>query len=273
MEIVLYFMFWIKIDQVLRWTKRETRPVNTRKPTIYLCSATSLRVIFFLIGVIACCISVCGCADRDASAGIVQRIDRLTEMLTQLENGIDFRLNVVAEYRTDAQKYLRWAWLKRIVNRDKLINEYNRFNLRAEGYERKYNSKGEDMLRIIEEFDRLIQEFDTLSRHSRISRRAKARIQQFNQDIEKASPRLLGKLAQLERSKSELASIMNETEYSVMENPPRLTRGEVAWSVPDVDVVLKAAQLGLSLGGKSKFCKGAAILLSIVEVLRAIEKE
>jgi len=247
--------------------------VNTRKLSICLGSATSLHVILLLIGVIACFISVCGCADRDASAGIVQRIDRLTEMLKQLENGTDFRLNVIAEYRTDAKKYLRWVWLKRMVNRDKLIKEYNRFNLRAEGYERQYNSKCEDMLRIIEECDRLIQECDKLSRDSRISRRAKARIQQFNQDVEKASPRLLGKLAQLEQSKFELGRIMKETAYSVMENPPRLPRGEVAWRVPDGDVVLKAAQLGLSLGGKSKFCKGAAILLSIVEVVRAIENE
>ena len=66
---------------------------------------------------------------------------------------------------------------------------------------------------------------------------------------------------------------MKKTKYSVMENPPRLPRGEEDWRVPDVGVVLKAAQLGLSLGGKSMFCKGAAILLSIVELAYAIEKE
>lgn len=247
--------------------------MNARKPAICRNPATPLHAVLLLIGAIACCISVCGCADRDASAGIVQRIDRLTEIFPQLENGIDFRLNIVAQYRTEAQKYLRWAWLKRMVNRDQLIKEYNRFNLKAEEYERKYNAKCEDMLRIVEECERLIQECDTLPRNSRISRRAQARIQQFNQDIEKASPRLLEKLAQLERSKSELGRIMKETEYSVMENPPRLPHGEVAWRVPDAGVVLKAAQLGLSLGGKSKFCKGAAILLSIAELVYAIENE
>jgi len=247
--------------------------MNRKTPTSYRDRASRLLLVYVLLGALGCCTFICGCADRDATAGVVKRIDRLERMLLDVESGTDFCLNIVAEYRADAQEYLRWAWLKRMVNRDQLIKEYNNFNLKAEGHEQRYNAKRKAMLQLLDEWDQLSEECDRLLRQCRVSSAARARISRFSKEVEKALPRLLEKLSQLEQSKKELGRIMKETEYSVMTNPPRLPRPQVAWRVPDPDIVLKAAQLGLSLGGKSRFCKGAAILLSIAELFRAIENE